>query len=196
MMKRRQIKNKPPRKVPINHTWGIDLTTVTLNNKQQVILGIIDHGSRLNLKLIELESKHSARILVEVCRAIRQFGLPKIIRSDNEACFTSKMMRIAFKLLGVKHQHSDVACPWQNGRIERFFGSFKEKIKQITFNNVDTFQFELDIFNVWYNQLRTHQNLGGLTPKEAWLNKQDKKTSQAVLATAWDGLLTGYYFPD
>jgi hypothetical protein len=44
--------------------------------------------------------------------------------------------------------------------------------------------------------LLTHQNLWGLTPKEAWLKKQDKKTSQAVLATAWYCLLTVYYFPD
>ena len=69
-------------------------------------------------------------------------------------------------------------------------------MKQVKFENLDTFQIELGSFNVWYNQLRTHQNLGGLTPKEAWLNKPDRKTNQAVLATAWDGLLAGYYFPD
>jgi len=62
---KRGIKSKPPRKVPINLVWGMDLTTVTLNKKQKIVLGLIDHGSRLNLKLVELPSKHSARIIID-----------------------------------------------------------------------------------------------------------------------------------
>jgi transposase InsO family protein len=145
---RRQIKNKPPRAVPINHSWGIDLTTVTLDNKKKLVLGIIDHGSRLNLQLVTLKSKHSASILIEICKTIRQFGLPKAIRSDNEACFTARTMLIAFKLLGIKRQRTDVASPWQDGRIERFFGTFKTALRQAGFENVDSLQAELDIFNI------------------------------------------------
>ena len=51
---RRDIKNKPPYFIPINRTYGIDLTTANLSAKQQIILGIVDHGSRLNLKLQHL----------------------------------------------------------------------------------------------------------------------------------------------
>jgi hypothetical protein len=70
MQMKRYIRNSPPRKVPINCSWGMDLTTVSLNSRQKLVLGIIDHGSRLNLKLVELESKHSARILIEICHTI------------------------------------------------------------------------------------------------------------------------------
>lgn len=195
MQMKRHIRNKPPRKVPVNSTWGMDLTTVSLNNRQQLVLGIIDHGSRLNLKLVELESKNSARILIEICQTIQQYGFPKFMRTDNEACFTSRLMR-SYQLLGIKPQRIDVASPWQNGRIERFFGTFKEIFKQVTFEHKAALQPELDIFSAWYNQLRTHENIDGLTPKEAWLGKRDRNPDKAVLTTAWDGMLTGYYFPD
>jgi transposase InsO family protein len=196
MQIKRHIRNKPPRKVPINKIWAMDLTTVTWNNQQKQVLGIIDHGSRLCLRLVELESQHSASILIEVCKAIKQFGLPQCLRTDNEKCFTSRKIKLAFKLLGIKPQTTDIASPWQNGRIERYFLTFKTQFKQAIFDNSCSLQTELTTFNIWYNQLRTHENLGGLTPKETWLNRKDKQTSQAVFATAWDGLLTGFYFPD
>lgn len=34
----------------------------------------------------------------------------------------------------LKSQTTDVACPWKNGRIERFFAMFKRKWQQIIFN--------------------------------------------------------------
>lgn len=54
---RRNIRNKPPGTTPVNQAWGIDLTTVTLSKQQRLVLGIVDHGSRLNLKLQQLKSK-------------------------------------------------------------------------------------------------------------------------------------------
>jgi putative transposase len=75
---RRNMKNTPPRTVAVNQTWGMDLTTVTLNKQQKLVLGIVDHGSRLSIALLELKSKHSDVLLLEICRSIRQFGLPKI----------------------------------------------------------------------------------------------------------------------
>lgn len=35
---RRSIKNKRPGSVPVNQTWGMDLTTVTLNKQQKLVL--------------------------------------------------------------------------------------------------------------------------------------------------------------
>jgi transposase InsO family protein len=192
---RRDIKHKPPRATPINQTWGMDLTTVTLNKQQKLVLGIVDHGSRLSIALQELKSKHSDVLLLEICRSIRQFGFPKFIRTDNEKCFTSYMFKLALKLLGIKHQTSDIASPWQNGRIERFFGTFKEKFRQLDFSVCDL-QTELDIYQAWYNQIRTHQNLAGLTPAEVWKGKRNKNAEKAQWVSAWHGVLCGYYVPE
>jgi putative transposase len=193
---KRNIKKKPPYATRINRTWGVDLTTVNLSTKQQIILGIIDHGSRLNLSLKHLKSKHSANIMLELINVIRQFGFPVFIRTDNEHCFTSLFMRLALTLLGIKHQKSDIACPWQNGRIERFFGTFKVKFKQLNWSKVcpNYLQAELSRFQVWYNCVRIHENLNYQTPTEFFTNREPK--GKAQLISDWDGVLCGYYFPD
>lgn len=174
----------------------MDLTTVTLSKQQKLVLGIVDHGSRLSIALRELKSKHSDVLLLEICQAIRQFGFPKFIRTDNEACFNSWWMKSCLTLLRIKKQTSAIASPWQNGRIERFFGSFKQKWRQLDFNHCTNLQTELDIYQTWYNHIRTHSNLGGLTPAEVWQGRQNKNADQAQWISAWHGVLCGYYVPD
>lgn len=63
-------------------------------------------------------------------------------------------------LLGSQHQKSDVGCSWQNGRIEQFFGTFKEKFKQVVWSKLcpNSLQKELDTFHIWYNHVRVHLN--------------------------------------
>jgi hypothetical protein len=44
---RRDIKRRPPRPVPVNHSWGIDMTGKgDFAGEVHAILGIVDHGSR------------------------------------------------------------------------------------------------------------------------------------------------------
>ncbi|WP_281559522.1 integrase core domain-containing protein [Thalassomonas sp. RHCl1] len=166
-----------------------------MSKKQTTILGIIEHGSRLNLTLRELPTKHSARLLLALCQTIRQFGLPKNIRTDNEACFTSLFFTTALKLLGIRHQTTHLASPWENGRIERFFDTLKSKIKRLDLTKFDSIQDELAVFRFWYNQIRPHQNLAGYTPMEVWQNKANRYGKKAIWVNDWHGLLTGYYFP-
>lgn len=192
---RRSIKNKRPGSVPVNQTWGMDLTTVTLNKQQKLVLGIVDHGSRLSIALRELKSKHSDVLMLEIRQAIRQFGLPKFIRTDNEACFNSRWLNGCLKLLRIKKQTSRVACPWMNGRIERFFGTFKERLRQLDFTRCHL-QTELNIYRTWYNQIRTHSNLSGLTPAEVWHGKRNKNADRVQWVSSWQGVLCGYYFPE
>lgn len=192
--KRRELKARQPKASSINQTWGMDLTSININGKQQLILGIIDHGSRALLSLHQLKSKHSLIIIREVIQAMKRYGFPKMIRSDNEICFTAKLIRLSLKLLSIKQQTTDVACPWQNGRIERCFLTFKQKWRLANLTKIGNLQAELNIYQIWYNVIRPHSNLGGRTPAEIYLNKIPR--GQPILTAAWSGILTGYYFPD
>jgi transposase InsO family protein len=192
--KRRDIKSRQPKASAINQTWGIDLTTVTICGKKQLILGIVDHGSRALLCLQSLNSKHSIVIIRELISIIKKCGFPKKIRTDNEVCFTSSLIRFSLALLGIKHQTSDVACPWQNGRIERCFGTFKQKWQLANITNKNNLQTQLTLYQNWYNGIRPHSHLDGKTPKEVYLNRQPK--GAPLLVSGWNGVLTGYYFPD
>ena len=97
-------------------------------------LGIVDHGSRRSLFLRAIASKFSWQLLSWLCQTIDQFGKPRAIRTDNERCFTSSLFALGLKLLGMLDPRIDKGCPWQNGRIERFFGTLKQNLKQVQFD--------------------------------------------------------------
>ena len=50
-------------------------------------------------------------------------------------------------------------------------------------------------FRCWYNHVRPHQNLAGLTPAEAWrgVDPYASEPREVYWFEAWDGLLKGYY---
>ena len=50
-------------------------------------------------------------------------GKPRRIRTDNEIIFTSWVFTTFLKLVGIRHQRIQTCAPWQNGRIERLFGT-------------------------------------------------------------------------
>jgi hypothetical protein len=80
-----------------------------------------------------------------------------------------------------------------NGWVEQFFGTLKEKFNQVLINNSGHLDWHLKEFRFWYNHVRTHMNLNGKTPIEAWSGKGIK--GQAEFYSGWDGLLQGYWHP-
>ena len=193
-LKRKQLKNKKPKPTNINRIWGMDLTGKhDLNKNNLQILGIVDHGSRANLYLNAIRSKASIHLLRIILDTIQKYGKPEAIRTDNEAVFTSKLFKFGLWFLGIKHQRTDVGCPWMNGRIERFFGTLKEKLNQIDILSFDHLNLHLKDFRFFYNHVRTHQNIDNRTPAEVWMGKGFKR--KAKFYSSWDSLLKGYYHP-
>ena len=110
---RKDIRNRKPRPVPKNLIWGMDLTGKTdTTGKTHHVLGILEHASRSALCLSAIKNKASITLLRYLLDAIEQFDKPKIIRTDNEAVFTSRLFRFGLWLLGIKHQRIDKGCPW------------------------------------------------------------------------------------
>ena len=193
---RRNLKHRKPKPMPKNRTWATDLTTVTdENGRQNLVLGVIDHGTRACLALHLLESKHSLRLVQILLQTIKRFGKPKSLRTDNEAVFTSGLFRSTLKALGIRHQRSDKHCPWQNGRVERFFGTFKSVIRKTCVESRESLNDALPDFRFWYNHIRTHDHLDGHTPAEKW-DGRVKATDNPRYFESWGGVLAGFYFRD
>ncbi len=193
---RKKIKNRRPKQVPKNLIWGMDLAGKTDAQGNLIhILGIVEHKSRLSLSLSELKDKSSITILRLLRDAVEHYRKPKYLRTDNEPIFTSWLFKFSLWFMGIRHQRIDACCPWQNGRIERFFGTLKEKLNQWQVNNTEQLGGALTQFRFWYNHVRPHQHLDGKTPAEAW-NGTDifaKRPKQEYWFEAWDSLLTGIY---
>ncbi len=192
---RRRLKHRRPRPMPPNVVWALDLTYIGEPRHKRTVLGLLDHGSRACLALSDLRSKASVAILRAILDAIELFGKPRCIRTDNESVFTSKLFRFGLRLLGIRHQRTAPFAPWQNGRVERFFKTFKELVGHWPVQEAAEPQEDLDLFRSWYNHVRPHQHLDGLTPAQQWSGEGPDRSKQARYFSAWDGLLTGFYFP-
>ncbi|MBS7349591.1 MAG: transposase, partial [Comamonas sp.] len=176
-----------------------DLTFVRdHHDTPQPVFGVIDHGSRICSKLTAVANKRSWTLIGHLCLAIGEYGKPRAIRTDNETVFCSTAFKTFLKLVGIRHQRIPVCAPWCNGRIESFFGHIKPFIRQINIHNPAGLQNALDEIRHFFNNVRPHQNLGGLTPAEAWqgltpIDIFQSPPKSAQLVRMLDGLLVGYH---
>ena len=128
-----------------------------------------------------------------------KYGIPTTIRSDNESMFVSAFWQGVMAALGICHRRSRHGCPWMNGYIERLFGTLKPLLRSIQAATSQALRQVLKEFSWFYNHLRVHRNLGGLTPMEVWDGKTmaDVQQAQATGTGRWvqvlDGRLTGYH---
>lgn len=195
----RELRVKRPAPVDINSVWGVDLTFVRDHQcTPRPVLGVVDHGSRICTRLTAVVNKCSWTMIGHLCLAIGQYGKPRAIRTDNERVFKSAVFKSFLKLVGIRHQTIPICAPWCNGRIESFFGRIKPVIKQLDIHSSAGLQNALNEIRHFFNHVRTHQNLGGMTPADAWagltpidLAQTPPKSTQLVQAL--DGLLVGYH---
>ncbi|MBA5689968.1 integrase core domain-containing protein [Rugamonas apoptosis] len=193
---RRRYKRRVPPPVRSNATWGLDYTGKTdTTNTVYPVIGIIDHGSRLALALRPLRQRTAVATLKALLLTVETFGTPGTIRTDNDAVFTSRLFRFGLRWLGIRHQPSQPGCPWQNGRVERLFGTLKEKLDQFAVPDFHALERALAEFRFWYNAVRPHQHLNGWTPKEAWHGRDPYVRAPKSVRRfhAWDGLLEGVH---
>ena len=189
-------KHRIPRAIAKNALWALDLTGKGDSaGALHCILGIEDHGTRKLLALQALERKNAWTLLGHLFLAIGRFGKPRALRTDNESMFRSFVFLVILWLAGIRQQFTTPGCPWQNGRIERLFGTLKQKLDRIEVESREALARLLTEFGFWYNAVRPHQHLAGLTPEEAWrgVNPYARAPRAIYWFEAWNGMLTGYY---
>lgn len=201
----RRLRQEGPKVWPHNARWGLDLTSLRGHDGRRYwILGIVEYRSRALLLLIAPVRKTAAALASALCKAFENFGPPQSLVTDNEGPFRSGLWKRMLARFGVRHRRIAPYSPWQNGRIERFFGTLKPKLKQLLKQrgvcDCGELQHDLDIFRHWYNRIRPHQALGiaiwngaarfCLTPAEAWHRAAGRECG--ILFEGWNGILRGY----
>ena len=193
----KRFKHQIPKPTPIHQTWAIDFSAKQKIDGYSIpFIAILDHGSRFLLRLKTTPRLCTFTVLGHLCLAIAQFGKPKSIRTDNASCFTSKRFAWFLNLLNIKHQRTTPGCPWQNGRVERFFLTLKQKLNQFAIAHQSDLAHCFKEFTFFYNNVRPHHHLFGLTPAQV-LHGIDpfKNPPKSIhLFHAWQGKLSGFYF--
>jgi putative transposase len=190
----RRRRKRPPRRIPRNLIWAMDLTFLPTSGGPAPVAGLIDHGSRACLALLPVRTRTAIGLLRIVFDAVERFGTPKILRTDNEPAFRSWLWRFALALLGIRAQRTRAYSPWENGRIERFFGTLKRSLRTAADRGypLEDLGIEMARFRAWYNFLRPHHHLDGRTPADAWEGRTVRVGGGRKLYQEWGGALRGF----
>jgi len=140
----------------------------------KVVTGIDDH-SRFCV-LAQLVPRATARrVCAAFSEALRRYGLPEEVLTDNGKVFTARFgPRDAETLFdricrenGITHRLTAVRSPTTTGKVERFHKTLRDELFSThTFTTIEQAQQALDAFVEEYNALRPHQSLGERTPAE------------------------------
>ncbi|MFW6225807.1 MAG: DDE-type integrase/transposase/recombinase [bacterium] len=160
---------KYERPIP-NELWHTDWTTCPYTGKQ--LIAFIDDYSRFIVHTEYFENATTENTILAFQNAIVKYGKPKEILTDNGSQFTAGKRAIHpeehmfFKFCKrneIKHILGRVHHPQTNGKIERWFGTYKTELTEYYKN--------LDEFVNYYNEVRPHQSLEYDVPASRFLVK-------------------------
>lgn len=172
--KQRIIKKNPGELGHIDcHYISKDL--VSDDKKQYYLVCIVDSWSRIAwAEVVEdiksLTVMFAAMRLFNIIKANYQIQFEKLL-TDNGAEFASKnnLKQHPFERMlleiGVKHGYTRPYRPQTNGKVERFWRTIKDDLLGSDgFKSLEELQEEVFKYMVYYNEIRPHQALNGLTP--------------------------------
>jgi putative transposase len=184
---------KPARRKSANLEWAIDYTEFNVQGERITLIGIIDCGTRRVLDLSAAD-KSADTLEAILTRLFALHGKPRFIKTDNDGSFLSAQFKAFLVKNDIVHRKSAPHSPWQNGTIERFFRTFKEALVKIKIENRAQLAQAVDEFAFFYNHIRTHQSLDGITPMAAWRGaSSNRKRRDLDWYSNWNGELCGWY---
>lgn len=146
-----------------NLLWHTDWTNCPFTGKQ--LIAFIDDHSRFLIHAEYFDNATTENTIQAFKNAIQKGGKPEAILTDNGVQFTpARTISGPFtkwcEEQGIKHILGRVHHPQTNGKIERWFGTYKQEFK----DGKDTIQ----TFLKFYNEERLHQGIGYKTPSQRY----------------------------
>lgn len=154
----------------INDQWHIDWSIDPLTKKN--LFAIIDDKSRFIVFAGLFDSANAENSAFALQKAIKRYGKPKEIISDNGSHFKDIQNKkvnqeLAFieEKYKIKHTFIRPGYPQSNGKIERWFGSYKIEFPRMNYDKVK----DCITWVQYYNFERLHQSLDYETPAHVYL---------------------------
>ena len=128
-----------------------------------------------------MESKSSEAVKAVMTELFKEYGLPKVIRSDNGTPFSSPNGLLSLTslsawwiTLGITPDRTDKGTPGQNGSLERMHADIAREIQGQIKGGRKANQVVLDEWVKEYNSVRPNEAIGMKTPDEVY-KKSDRK---------------------
>ena len=146
-----------------------DWSICPVTNKQ--IIAYIDDHSRYVVGYGLYDNASTKNALNCLYNVICKHGIPHAIITDRGACFYANKLdkhgkakskfQEALEEMGINHIVARAHHPQTNGKVERWFGTYKREFNE-RFKDIDEYV-------VFYNQQRPHQRLDYKTPAEVFV---------------------------
>jgi transposase InsO family protein len=134
-------------------------------------LTLLDDHSRFALTVTACANEQQATVTDHLTAAFRQYGLPRIILTDNGAPWGTAGMGGLTALeawllrLGVEPWHGRIRHPQTQGKVERFHGTLAAEVfAHRHFADLTEAQVQFDAFRQCYNLERPHEALAYAVP--------------------------------
>jgi transposase InsO family protein len=163
-----------------NEWWQVDyIDWVTAADGLVRIFNFLDDHSRVVCRSRAVLEATSEEAWTTFCQAAQRWGLPAGVLSDNGLCFSGKLrgFEVAFEAklrdAGVRPFTGRPYHPQTTGKVERFQQTLKRWLRHQDrryglARDLAELQARLDAFCAYYNEQRSHQGIGRVTPLSRW----------------------------
>jgi transposase InsO family protein len=157
--------------------WQMDVVggfVLADGTRAKALTGIDDH-SRYCVSAHLMLRESSQRVCEGLAQALRSYGVPAQILTDNGKVFTGRFNRPPVEVLfdrvcrenGIEHLLTQPRSPTTTGKVERFHKAIRTEFRtDRAFRSLAVAQAELDEWVEEYNTRRPHQGLDMATPAE------------------------------
>ncbi len=163
--------------------WQMDVVggfVLADGTRAKVLSGVDDH-SRFCISAHLMSRETSQKVCDGLAKALRAYGMPEAILTDNGKVFTGRFGRPPVEVLfdricrenGINHLLTQPRSPTTTGKIERFHRAIRTEFRtDRVFASLAAAQAELDDWVEQYNTARPHQALEMATPAQRFCQQQ------------------------
>ncbi len=160
--------------------WQMDVVggfVLADGTRAKALTGVDDH-SRFCVSAHLMIRESSRGVAEGLAKALRAYGIPEAILTDNGKVFTGRYGKPPVEVLfdrilrenGIGHLHTQPRSPTTTGKIERFHRAIRTEFRtDRVFTDLTHAQSELDAWVADYNHNRPHQGIDMSTPAARFL---------------------------
>ena len=157
-----------------NTYWEADFSYVWTGEGNAYLCAVIDAWDRdiVGDEFSERCQAIEASLALEKAVLVRFGGrVPEghhlTLRVDRGSQFRAKRFRETARLLNVTLEYAGIKCPEDKPYIESFFGSYKtEELYRHEYRSFSEAKAGWESYRDWYSNLRFHQSLAYMSPKD------------------------------
>lgn len=160
-----------------NQVWCADVTYIPLQRGFLYLVAVMDWASRSVLSW-RLSNTLDTSFCVEALEeALERYGAPEIFNTDQGSQFTSLEFTEALKSAGIKISMDGKGRWMDNVFIERLWRSLKyEQVYLSEYASGSEARAGIGWWMSFYNERRPHSSLDDLTPLEAYLGEEARRS--------------------